>query len=186
MRPEPPGLSPRVRGNPAHHRLQLRNLGSIPASAGEPRVPLTVTDTTTVYPRECGGTLRRRVPPIKVLGLSPRVRGNPLPYEGMTIEQRSIPASAGEPIASRAENTVATVYPRECGGTHLAVEEGLNAEGLSPRVRGNHGCCARWSWSSRSIPASAGEPPPGYFLVGPVGVYPRECGGTRSKVWSTT
>ena len=72
------GLSPRVRGNllsPA----PLRGVkGSIPACAGEPIRRSVPRLTAQVYPRVCGGT--GRVPQLdsSFIGLSPRVRGNPL------------------------------------------------------------------------------------------------------------
>ena len=50
------GLSPRVRGN-LTGRIDAHGLiGSIPACAGEPRGPVWVRVSTTVYPRVCGGT----------------------------------------------------------------------------------------------------------------------------------
>ncbi len=74
------GLSPRVRGN-------LRELGStpttgrsIPARAGEPTDAKFHSDSTRVYPRACGGTWFKDGDTNNVLGLSPRVRGNPLAF----------------------------------------------------------------------------------------------------------
>ena len=40
---------------------------------------------------------------------------------------------------------------------------------------------AEWHLTSRSIPASAGEPLRGHYTVCIVGVYPRECGGTTDS-----
>ena len=54
--------------------------------------------------------------------------------------------------------TLATVYPRVCGGTSLAQRRSPMPTGLSPRVRGNPIILLR------SLSAS--------------GVYPRVCGGT--------
>ena len=51
-----------------------------------------------------------------------------------------------------------TVYPRGCGGTSPTLNEGGQAEGLSPRVRGNHRQILVFSGSRGSIPAGAGEP----------------------------
>ena len=56
--------------------------------------------------------------------------------------------------------------------------------GLSPRMRGNlhrrKHCCQM----ARSIPACAGEPPPGRQPVPRCAVYPRVCGGTYSSTRS--
>ena len=50
-----------------------------------------------VYPRACGGTGSNALVPSVGMGLSPRMRGNPIqvtPYSAMV---GSIPAHAGEP-----------------------------------------------------------------------------------------
>ena len=56
--------------------------------------------------------------------------------------------------------------------------EGEAVPGLSPRVRGNPYPHVLYSICDGSIPASAGEPGEPVGVVIPVGVYPRECGGT--------
>ena len=53
----PPGLSPRVRGNPGWTASPLHCEGSIPACAGEPKSYIPTLKAVTVYPRVCGGTL---------------------------------------------------------------------------------------------------------------------------------
>ena len=70
-----------------------------------------------VYPRVCGGTLVLAHTDLGIVGLSPRVRGNP---DGQMLDvqvKRSIPACAGEPPETYPEADVAPVYPRVCGGT---------------------------------------------------------------------
>ena len=70
------------------------------------------------------------------------------------------------------------VYPRVYGGTPDADGMPHDAEGLSPRVRGNllH---ALDSWPEiRSIPACTGEPPSVSRTWSRVTVYPRVYGGT--------
>ena len=153
-------------------------LRSIPASAGEPALEPRYPTPPGVYPRECGGTERVSGNRRARGGLSPRVRGNRGRSFIPDIEERSIPASAGEPPAWMCGSARCTVYPRECGGTGELLGEVVAVVGLSPRVRGNH-ASARASMSAmRSIPASAGEPwiwLRDYFVSK---VYPRECGGT--------
>ncbi len=70
------GLSPRVRGNLMSSSSACIGLRSIPACAGEPRYGQRQQPTPAVYPRVCGGTLRRHLIQPPVDGLSPRVRGN--------------------------------------------------------------------------------------------------------------
>ena len=54
-RHERPGPSPRVRGSLGDSAADLADLGSIPASAGEPSTVPMILPTPTVHPRECGG-----------------------------------------------------------------------------------------------------------------------------------
>ena len=54
----------------------IENIRSIPAGAGEPSMPPTRIASITVYPRGCGGTAAVWPFALKVVGLSPRVRGN--------------------------------------------------------------------------------------------------------------
>ena len=73
---------------------------------------------------------------------------------------------------------VSRVYPRVCGGTGARPAPAPDPDGLSPRVRGNHGIFAVPAIPQGSIPACAGEPP--YYPAGrrQEMVYPRVCGGT--------
>ena len=172
------GLSPRVRGNPQAAVHQKRAGGSIPASAGEPRDDRTPAATQTVYPRECGGTDSARLTCASYVGLSPRVRGNQRGVSQALPQGRSIPASAGEPLAAARSLKRNPVYPRECGGT-LPVHNGQDRQnGLSPRVRGNPPPPPPVPASTGSIPASAGEPDRKIPRLSGLEVYPRECGGT--------
>ena len=140
------GLSPRVRGNPMFCSIDTSSTRSIPARAGEPRVAGSTDRLRRVYPRACGGTCAKRECIIGGLGLSPRVRGNPIMPDNWDAIQRSIPARAGEPAARffscsavavypRAGGTASAgeVYPRACGGTPGSGAPIHSAGGLSPR-----------------------------------------------------
>ena len=168
------GLSPRVRGNHATPDKGQRSEGSIPASAGEPGKLAKVCATSAVYPRECGGTVMTRGVNATVSGLSPRVRGNPFSSFPASLEEWSIPASAGEPQHPARRTNIFPVYPRECGGTGDKNRANLVYDGLSPRVRGNHGVELFFLDGLGSIPASAGEPHcRGPCTSGPGGLSPR-------------
>ena len=174
------GLSPRVRGNRQVDTSGFTPERSIPASAGEPKLGGRPALKAAVYPRECGGTSGAKGWALSPTGLSPRVRGNLLVQPYTIAHQRSIPASAGEPVLLSAAPPMQAVYPRECGGTgRYFLAEGIPT-GLSPRVRGNRrgndsdGCVLR------SIPASAGEPVLLSAAPPMQAVYPRECGGTEA------
>ena len=180
------GLSPRVRGNPAHRPLRATGRRSIPACAGEPVKIAVAPRPGEVYPRVCGGTPDGPEHYDGTSGLSPRVRGNLRATEEMLPCRGSIPACAGEPAAHLIGPGLRGVYPRVCGGTPPPPYSEPSAGGLSPRVRGNPANGIYAVGTIRSIPACAGEP---YWLcVGQFvrAVYPRVCGGTPGALhWLT-
>ena len=173
------GLSPRVRGNLALFLISTKPARSIPACAGEPGSGWRRELLSRVYPRVCGGTGAPGGAAGGVMGLSPRVRGNPVQCRSRRVRWRSIPACAGEPRRSFPPWSSQKVYPRVCGGTTGVWAISSFALGLSPRVRGNPAGIGCVSYPKRSIPACAGEPP---FMPGAAihnTVYPRVCGGTH-------
>ena len=116
-RRSPRGLSPRVRGNPTVASFNASGKGSIPARAGEPWFERIGREGKKVYPRACGGTSMVRSMVHLLIGLSPRVRGNPQPAGPGRAPGGSIPARAGEPVRTARATTSGRVYPRACGGT---------------------------------------------------------------------
>ncbi len=173
------GLSPRVRGNQGQHVPVDETEGTIPACAGEPQYSRTTTNPPKDYPRVCGGTRKRLRTLTYTRGLSPRVRGNPVPPAAPGRGRRTIPACAGEPTPTALPTRRLRDYPRVCGGTQLSIWGGQMAEGLSPRVRGNPLRALSTSVFVRTIPACAGEPclEPGALIF--CEDYPRVCGGTQ-------
>ena len=133
---------------------------------------------TAVYPRVCGGTAAVSPSGSHCQGLSPRVRGNPLPGAPQHPAQGSIPACAGEPELPERMSWTLEVYPRVCGGTTWLDNRALRDVGLSPRVRGNRALVDSMTPDQRSIPACAGEPSPRSPRISLRAVYPRVCGGT--------
>ena len=132
-----PGLSPRVRGNLTGMCSESLWRRSIPACAGEPSFRVASSGRSRVYPRVCGGTNVGSHTGTSVIGLSPRVRGNPNGAIVGGLGLGSIPACAGEPAVAIDPSGFGGVYPRVCGGTGGPQRRGLVVEGLSPRVRGN-------------------------------------------------
>ena len=152
------GLSPRLRGNRDPVLPVEIVVRSIPAPAGEPEAVGQTSVPRAVYPRACGGTGNLATLALGLLGLSPRLRGNPLPHPASSDRQRSIPAPAGEPSSSRTRSDSGKVYPRACGGTGVAQRTTCPILGLSPRLRGNPFRLRKSAILRRSIPAPAGEP----------------------------
>ena len=112
------GLSPRGRGNLLRHPLRYRQSGSIPAWAGEPSAHEITKALRRVYPRVGGGTSSATRSGTANQGLSPRGRGNLGSRRYSTLNLRSIPAWAGEPILRALSQLPFKVYPRVGGGTH--------------------------------------------------------------------
>ena len=172
------GLSPRTRGNPVHDPRMEPQRRSIPANAGEPGRCRPTNGARRVYPRERGGTHELAIGFAFNHGLSPRTRGNPLTASTAADQDRSIPANAGEPLASMPIVAPHRVYPRERGGTRRGGCGLSRGMGLSPRTRGNRRDGVVGLVCRGSIPANAGEPGCNRPLVPLAGVYPRERGGT--------
>ena len=132
-----------------------------------------------VYPRPRGGTavLRPLIKPLR--GLSPPTRGNPYERPHSVPVPGSIPAHAGEPAAAMSDGWRGRVYPRPRGGTRMQGTSTDAGFGLSPPTRGNLSAITVARDGRRSIPAHAGEPPPGADDWQVNEVYPRPRGGTR-------
>ena len=172
------GLSPRVRGNPRCAVCGTQPGRSIPACAGEPSNRAGGMSVQGVYPRVCEGTKSSGWIWLETSGLSPRVRGNRPVEQGVGRRAGSIPACAGEPVASDKISVGAWVYPRVCGGTWCSWPPLPSSGGLSPRVRGNLWRKPNAQPESGSIPACAGEPVLAISAIVLLTVYPRVCGGT--------
>ena len=207
---EPPGghthrpvhrVYPRVCGGTHRRAAGLSRDQVYPRVCGEPSWCRDGAAAGVVYPRVCGGTNDTIVVCHLDRGLSPRVRGNlkclrfqahglgsipacagePSRTHRRSETPGSIPACAGEPQGPQRLPVAAAVYPRVCGGTPGAPAIRSNASGLSPRVRGNHLLPHKPTGAVGSIPACAGEPLPARRHAGRNRVYPRVCGGTRSR-----
>ena len=98
VRQQARGLSPRTRGNPARGYAVVLRCGSIPANAGEPSSIVFPPVSSSVYPRERGGTRASPTGKTRRTGLSPRTRGNRWYPSWAVSKVGSIPANAGEPI----------------------------------------------------------------------------------------
>ncbi len=165
-----------MRGSRHVDYLFLPCIGSIPASAGQPRRRIIDPLLPTVYPRECGAARSVRPGCHTCTGLSPRVRGSLISISYLYLVCRSIPASAGQPIVIVVPPSYLRVYPRECGAAFIPDIDAIREEGLSPRVRGSRALSRVAKLFRRSIPASAGQPHPCNATRRSSTVYPRECG----------
>ena len=106
------------------------------------------------------------------------MRGNQHKVNCRFTPEGSIPACAGEPARLMLIGNPMRVYPRVCGGTRAEQWQAYQADGLSPRVRGNPMGMGNSKTAAGSIPACAGEPGWTAWVRAARTVYPRVCGGT--------
>ena len=153
-------------------------IGPIPANAGEPAPPPAPQWAHRAYPRERGGTQPNNRVLLLIWGLSPRTRGNPPCFALGMPGVGPIPANAGEPRSTPPSRSSRRAYPRERGGTAVALVWRGILMGLSPRTRGNHEVAFRDLARKGPIPANAGEPARSWIARFASRAYPRERGGT--------
>ena len=111
------GTSPRVRGKPLLTVAQVREVGYIPACAGETSPPPVLYYLLMGYIPACAGeTHRGTIPKGAIWGTSPRVRGKHHAGNRSRPKRRYIPACAGETSDRSCRCSSGTVHPRVCGG----------------------------------------------------------------------
>ena len=93
---------------------------SIPACAGEPRLPGPQHPARRVYPRMRGGAVMVAMYVGAKLGLSPHARGSLPSGTRLATCCGSIPACAGEPVSIGHNPHLNEVYPRMRGGANTA------------------------------------------------------------------
>ena len=170
------GPSPRARGIHDAAEAYTGDIGSIPASAGNPRPQRWPARPHGVHPRERGESLQPVVPGQYNPGPSPRARGILLRRIRVRSGRGSIPASAGNPASRPPARSRRRVHPRERGESAREVTHRHQPSGPSPRARGIPAkglTAAQWA---RSIPASAGNPLEWETTPTNVRVHPRERG----------
>ena len=146
-----------MRGKPRSRWLRRIRCGSIPACAGETRRRLLASLFKPVHPRVCGGNARPCVSSRRCRGPSPRVRGKHGREGRHDRAGGSIPACAGETLASFPCQAIYPVHPRVCGGNPRSTHQPDPAPGPSPRVRGKPGRLSDSTPPNGSIPACAGK-----------------------------
>ena len=159
------GPSPRWRGNRLVPAFSTPEAGTIPALAGEPPGRIGCGRFHRDHPRAGGGTVR---PPVRVRlieGPSPRWRGNPWPSITTIGRTGTIPALAGEPVSDGIGCGGFRDHPRAGGGTCIAHSAPAAQVGPSPRWRGNPSRRRPAQGLRGTIPALAGEPLVGLFML---------------------
>ena len=171
------GPSPRERGSLQDGLEEIWEPGSIPARAGEPPSVLIGGATPRVHPRASGGAEHADRTPALLGGPSPRERGSRRLGGRRPAGVGSIPARAGEPVATMSEPRSVRVHPRASGGAFGTGAGAYDPRGPSPRERGSHAPCLDAPEVEGSIPARAGEPGSASAPASASGVHPRASGG---------
>ena len=130
------GLSPLARGTRSCPRSGSTPCRFIPARAGNTPFMAHKILTRSVYPRSRGehhSALRTQV---LTIGLSPLARGTLLVVTVALIDNRFIPARAGNTSAGSPPKRKVTVYPRSRGEHLERISMGFGRDGLSPLARG--------------------------------------------------
>ena len=174
------GRSPRTRGSPPPIHANNPPQRSIPADAGEPLGSWCLGRCRRVDPRGRGGAARRSRSRAATWGRSPRTRGSRDRCAARGRFPGSIPADAGEPRSAARPAALAEVDPRGRGGAGWARATWSDSPGRSPRTRGSRRFRVAFCVLVGSIPADAGEPPPGADAGSAGRVDPRGRGGAAS------
>ena len=152
-----PGSSPRMRGTPDYVFMHCRDIGIIPAYAGNTGLIRGPRHHRRDHPRVCGehGTsvwcLR------SCRGSSPRMRGTRKQQPAHRHRTGIIPAYAGNTPWRPRGASATRDHPRVCG--EHEVEEPVTGilEGSSPRMRGTPSTATEGLCPNRIIPAYAGN-----------------------------
>ncbi len=130
------GLSPHARGKRGLKARGNREIGPIPACAGETLPVAQQYAAVRAYPRMRGGNLDGIGKQGGGWGLSPHARGKRLMGLIASVILGPIPACAGETPPPAAGEVVERAYPRMRGGNLIQGGGRTSKKGLSPHARG--------------------------------------------------
>ena len=108
----------------------------IPACAGNMILRAKRISRLTVHPRVCGEHNRDRCRLDAMAGSSPRVRGTSPNSRLRMVQDRFIPACAGNMTTARVQLVINPVHPPVCGEHATDSKKQDQPLGSSPRVRG--------------------------------------------------
>ena len=170
------GSSPHMRGTCHIDNIPLQQARFIPAHAGNIRRAARRRCGPTVHPRTCGEHVVA-VPLMFISGgSSPHMRGTFLQLIADLVDQRFIPAHAGNIARRDRYRGRPPVHPRTCGEHATAFPDVAPESGSSPHMRGTYRRPDKWDRKRRFIPAHAGNIRPGRLRTTNPPVHPRTCG----------
>ena len=167
------GSSPRGRGTLPRSRRHAARVRFIPAWAGNTCAACFIARSHSVHPRVGGEHLLSFLNSFDVIGSSPRGRGTLWLCDPKLLDERFIPAWAGNTRSARRRVLCQSVHPR-VGGEHIASRFDFRIQfGSSPRGRGTQSAAFRPMARNRFIPAWAGNTSQLASCGSPRSVHPR-------------
>ncbi len=151
------GRSPLTRGRQQRKNKQVRDVGSIPAHAGQTLVDRGALGIRQVDPRSRGADAATASQQARNTGRSPLTRGRRSSFPAFPNRLRSIPAHAGQTKAWREVKPVWGVDPRSRGADDQLRAIVTSRPGRSPLTRGRPVHRPEERHESGSIPAHAGQ-----------------------------
>ena len=133
---QPCGLSPLARGTQSNRYFKWPAVRFIPAGAGNSPGDWRNNPDHAVYPRWRGELVITECSSPRALGLSPLARGTPRATSATRINNRFIPAGAGNSHGIWQTSSTCTVYPRWRGELDSKPVTRTHQPGLSPLARG--------------------------------------------------
>ena len=170
------GSSPRLRGT--DWVLSVQPFGSrfIPAPAGNRSELILRLPRSSVHPRACGEQPMGSIISRDWTGSSPRLRGTAGTVPAHYLDDRFIPAPAGNSQFRESLIRHRSVHPRACGEQRRQDRCCRGCFGSSPRLRGTDRVSTGRNHSHRFIPAPAGNRCQVRPLKTRSAVHPRACG----------
>ena len=148
----------------------------IPAPAGTARGRAASSTGAAVHPRACGERCISRSRISISAGSSPRLRGTRQRLAVLALDQRFIPAPAGNATWTCQPERPLPVHPRACGERARTAFRGPDQAGSSPRLRGTLCLVHADNLGGRFIPAPAGNARSQPTQKLRKSVHPRACG----------
>ena len=174
------GSSPRVRGERLPMDTMRPGIRIIPACAGRTQTSAADMVSPPDHPRVCGANMVLGSYSKTTAGSSPRVRGEPGRTASRRPRGRIIPACAGRTVSGFQSWSAYQDHPRVCGANPKPNDWNANANGSSPRVRGEHHAHGPCSHKGRIIPACAGRTSGRCFPCLRRSDHPRVCGANAA------
>ena len=151
------GSSPHARGTPTKSGLKFLRRRFIPACAGNAIPCAQCALPIPVHPRMRGERMYIAAKQGNYPGSSPHARGTPARANAPTIQDRFIPACAGNACRLLPVGPFRSVHPRMRGERKTFVTCHLAFDGSSPHARGTLKNRSRKRNEGRFIPACAGN-----------------------------